>query len=402
MSVFEPSRFFSTLTPIRRSYPYLTKDEDVDAVVVGGGVVGALVANALTDAGIVTALTEQSAAGYGLSGVTAPVMLYDGETSLSKLIPKLGLRAAVDAMHTMSRAANALGALLGQAQADVRFAYKKGVLAVEDADRLPSLRAEYELRARNGFDVAFLDKAAAGSKYAFPIEGAILSGEGCAQADPYRLTGWLLDRAANNGLQVYENTRILRMQPLPDSVLLHTKLGKTIRTRHVVFCAGAVSSLGAEGCKNAARTYGVATQPFGAVDGWQETAILRTDSGETLLDFENRALLFSGDLPLLLKKRLFGGAPLKSVATLRWAALQERVAELLPLTQNVPNVNARFEGVVMRTGGLPHLAPMKSAPRVFLCTGYGHNALLAGVLAGDLAAAWIHGQQPDYASSFAQ
>ena len=231
-------RYFSELREIPTTYPYLVDDLRVEVAVIGGGLAGAAAAHALAKAGIQTALLEQASLGFGASASQPPVLLHDLGLSLSALAPRMGLRNAVEALRVLEAAPAALREGLGSGLEDLGFAPRRSLCYTADPDQAPCLRAEYELRSRAGFQLRFLDKAAAAQLFPFPVEAGLLSETGCAQADPYLLVHRLAREAQALGARLFENTRIVRMQPLPGAVLLFRSLGKRIQAKRVVLCTG--------------------------------------------------------------------------------------------------------------------------------------------------------------------
>lgn len=392
-------RYFSELREIPTTYPYLVDDLRVEVAVIGGGLAGAAAAHALAKAGIQTALLEQASLGFGASASQPPVLLHDLGLSLSALAPRMGLRNAAEALRVLEAAPATLQEGLGSGLEDLGFAPRRSLCYTADPDQAPRLRAEYELRSRAGFQLRFLDKAAAAQLFPFPVEAGLLSETGCAQADPYLLVHRLAREAQALGARLFENTRIVRMQPLPGAVLLFSSLGKRIQARRVVLCTGPLAVPAELSLWPPRRVYGLASQALPPSEGWLDGYVCRRLDEELLLcRYGGKALLFGESLPVFQRKRPFGPRKAGSLDALRFLRLEQSLRALLPLCQEL-GVGARFLGVAQGRG-LPRFRALPGAERVFAAANLGQNAIAASLVFGRLACAWALDEEPSYAPLF--
>ena len=96
---------------------------------------------------------------------------------------------------------------------------------------LNSLRSEYELRARRGLEVRWLDEAALRRRYGLHAPAAMLSAK-AARVDPYRMTYRLLRRAQGLGAAIFDRTVVSRI--LADG----RGVERVVRSRFLVVAAG--------------------------------------------------------------------------------------------------------------------------------------------------------------------
>src|SRR3546814_12582869 len=128
---------------------------------------------------------------------------------------ELAARFGEDAAVLAYRACvEGVGQLLSKA-ADLRNVGSARVASVQYASRrghVGPLRAEYELRARHGFAVDWLDPAAVRASCGFNAPGAIRS-RVAARLDPYRTPYRLLARLRRRGPSVFDRPTIHRQHP---------------------------------------------------------------------------------------------------------------------------------------------------------------------------------------------
>src|SRR5438045_6680567 len=78
----------------RRRYPSLKGRIDVDAVVIGGGIVGAAVAATFSRAGVRVALVEAELVGHGSTAASSALLMQEPDEGLVALTTRYGAEAA--------------------------------------------------------------------------------------------------------------------------------------------------------------------------------------------------------------------------------------------------------------------------------------------------------------------
>ena len=72
------------------SYPALDEDVDCDVLVVGAGITGALIADALAAAGMSVAVIDRREAGWGSTAASTALLQYEIDTELQDLATQRG------------------------------------------------------------------------------------------------------------------------------------------------------------------------------------------------------------------------------------------------------------------------------------------------------------------------
>ena len=228
--------FWAVKNGLMRTFPPLASNLRCDVAVVGGGITGALVADDLAAHGFEVAVFEQRDIAWGSTCASTALIQYEIDTHLVDLAKQLGeadallaYRACVDAVQALQTLARGIGDVDFKMQRSLYYASRKG-------DAAP-LREEFEMRARHGFDVSWIDQGELRADYQLDAPGAILSNIG-ARLDPYRLAYRLLSRLVRNGASVFDRTRIAAIEAGPRQVTLRTDDGQLIRCKHLVMAAG--------------------------------------------------------------------------------------------------------------------------------------------------------------------
>lgn len=218
-----------------REYPALNSDRECEVAVIGAGITGALIADALTEASLDVLVLDKRDVAWGSTSASTALLQYEIDTELLELGKLVGESNAVQAYRACERALHELDVLACGMDAGYRnceslyFASSRG-----DTKRL---RGEFEARRRHSFDVQWLDDAAVQDRFGFSAPAALLS-RPAARVDPYRLAHALLARRCARGLQVFDRTEVADMEFAAARVHLHTASGHRVSARRVVVAAG--------------------------------------------------------------------------------------------------------------------------------------------------------------------
>ena len=97
MNLTSSHPFWSVTNGLPATYPSLQQDMVCDAVVIGGGITGALVAVHLAEAGVKTLVLDQRDIGTGSTSGSTALLQYEIDVPLRDLIQKVGPSAATRA-----------------------------------------------------------------------------------------------------------------------------------------------------------------------------------------------------------------------------------------------------------------------------------------------------------------
>ncbi len=211
---------------------------DADVVIVGAGVTGALVADALATAGLSVVVLDRRLPGSGSTAVSTALLQYELDTELVALIGMVGEADAVAAYRRSAQAIDDLAALVATLPDDCGFARRESLYLASTARHVRRLKHEADRRHRAGLDVEFCAPEDVAARYGLPGHGALRT-RCAAVIDPLRLTRALLTRAQARGAVVLSWTTAQyadigsRIEP----VTVTTDRGP-IRCRRVVLACG--------------------------------------------------------------------------------------------------------------------------------------------------------------------
>jgi glycine/D-amino acid oxidase-like deaminating enzyme len=221
---------------VKRRYPRLSGKHDTSVAIVGGGMTGALVAHAFASAGISTILLEGAVVGRGSTAASSALLLQEPDLELRELASRYGPQASRRIWQVSHDSVHRLVALLKRLRIRCDLKYRDAVHYATDAQAVTRLHREFELRTRSGFEGKWLGPGDLRRMTGIPGRGAIRS-RGSAQFDPYRACVGILGAATAAGAQVFEHSRVRRIEVKRDRVRIRMRDG-LVEARRVVIATG--------------------------------------------------------------------------------------------------------------------------------------------------------------------
>ena len=370
--------FWAVKSGLMQTYPPLGADLRCEVAVIGAGITGAIVSDALLDAGFDVAVFEQRDVGWGSSAASTALLQYEIDTHLTDLSGEVGQRRPAMAYPACQ---DAIGQLheLAQDVGGADFRMSDSLYFASRRWHVRRLRAEYEARSRAGLETHWLDGADVARGYGLDAPGALLT-HVAARMDPYRLTHRLLQRLRRRGGNVFGRTRLEPVRAGPRRVVLESGEGARVVADHVVVAAGYESQRWID--QRLARnrsSYACISEPV------ELGALARTMVWESARPY--LYLRSTGDSRLLV-----GGEddavdiPRRRDARVEKKAdrLLARVADLFPHLSVKPAF--AWAGTFAETkDGLPFFGPHPQwGPRVLFAMAYGGNGIVYSMLGAGL------------------
>jgi len=379
------------------AFPPLQQDLRCDVAVLGGGISGALIADELAAHGHDVVVIDRRDVGWGSTAASTALLQYEIDTPMTELARRYGEADALLAYRSCAEAIPLLQAKAAEVR-DVGFARTRSLYYASRRRDLRALRGEFELRARHGFAVEWLDRDAVRERFALAADGAILS-DVAARMDPYRMAYRLLQRLEKRGVDVFDRTTVASIQTSSRGVTLRTAEGFEVRAGHVVLAAGyeAQQWLDQRIAKNRS-SYAFISDP---IDAAALGALADTLLWETARPYLYLRSTDDGRL-------LVGGADdAIDIAARRDARVGKKARELLEkvlaLWPQLPlAIDFAWAGTFAETDdGLPFFGPHpQHGPRVHFAMAYGGNGITYSMVGAGLLRALIERHRHPLAALF--
>ena len=214
--------------------PPLPGDRDVDVAIVGAGFTGLWTAYYLAraDPGLRIAICEKEIAGFGASGRNGGWCSALFPASLAKLEGMAGRSQAIAMHRAMQQTVDEVGRAAAAESIDCHWAKGGTVQLARSAIQLERAAAEVREAAAFGFGEEDLRLLTADEARAMVSAPGVVGGTftpHCAAIHPGRLVRGLADAVRSRGVELFERTPVLDIQPGQ----LTTPSG-TVRARYVI------------------------------------------------------------------------------------------------------------------------------------------------------------------------
>ncbi|GAA5075373.1 NAD(P)/FAD-dependent oxidoreductase [Lysobacter panacisoli] len=379
--------FWAIKNGLMHPFGPLKCDLRCEVAVIGGGITGAIVADALATAGYEVAVFEQRDIGWGSSAASTALLQYEIDTHLTELSRTHGEANAVSAYRACEAAIEDLGDLARDVR-DVDYGRSDSLYFASRRWHVARLRREYEARRHAGLDTHWLEGDAIASTYGFHAPAGLLT-HAAARLDPYRLANRLLQRLSKRGASVHVLTRLMPSRITPRQVRLTSEDGLTVTASHVVVATGyeAQRWIDQDLARNRS-SYACISEPL------ELGALSKTMLWETARPYvyvrstgDSRLLVGGEDDAIDIPKRRDARVEKKA------GLLVKRIGSLFPQLALRPAFS--WAGTFAETpDGLPYFGPHEQwGPRVLFAMAYGGNGIVYSMIGAELLKAHLERRQ---------
>jgi glycine/D-amino acid oxidase-like deaminating enzyme len=366
----------------------LKRDLKTDVLVIGAGITGAMVADALASNGMKVMVVDRRGPAKGSTTASTALVQYEIDTPLTTLSRKIGKRDAARAWRRSRLAVDALAARLGElglsdvARRDTLY------LAGNVLDRDGLLR-EHQARRAIGLPSRFLDRSALRERFGIARPAALLGYANLA-IDPRQVTIALFKSTAARSVRIFAPVDIVEVDPGRSGVTATDSNGWRIECRHLVFATGyelpkVVSHKGHQ----IVSTWAIATVPQRR-NLWREECLIWEASAPYLYlrTTPDGRIICGGE-----DEEFSDEAARDALLPRKTAALRRKLKQLIRNADT--NVDFAWAGSFGSTAtGLPTIGQVPGLRHCWVALGYGGNGTTYSRIAADVIAGALAGR-PD-------
>ena len=357
------------------SYPSLQKNITTEILVIGGGITGALISDALMEQGYEVTVVDRRDIGQGSTSATTSMLQYEVDKPLYDLSKKIGEEGAAASYKAGVEAILELERIVREKKIDCGFERKKSLYIAHSRRAARHLKKEFAIRDKHALGVQWLNADEVFTNYGIKCYGGILS-QTAASVDAYKLAHELIKHNAEKGMRVYDQTEIKTIDTKKEKPQITTVDGYTITADKLVFCTGfeTVQLLK----ENVAKLF--------------FTYACVSEAGIKLHEHIADTLVWNTDDPYLYMRTtddgrlLVGGEDAASGKTLPQQRIKERKSKKLlqQLQKIMPDISFiedfSWGGTFGSTkDGLPYIGVSPEYAHSFFCLGFGGNGITFSV-----------------------
>ena len=204
---------------------------EVDVVIVGGGITGAICAYLFADAGVRVALLESKLVGRGSTVASTALLMQEPDRDFTDLAQRFGRAAAREIWKSLARATRDLAKAIRALKADVGLCECDSVYFTLDPDKVKALRNEFDARKAAGLPGRWLSASALYRMTGIRAQAAIAT-SGNAQVNPLRACHGFLAAAARRGARIFERSHVRSVKASKSGVEVRTAGGTISAVAH--------------------------------------------------------------------------------------------------------------------------------------------------------------------------
>lgn len=363
-----------------------------DVIVVGGGISGALAAEALADGKRSILVIDRRKPVTGSTMASTAMIQHEIDTPLTDLSRMIGEEKAARAWRRSAASVRALSEKVKSLDLVCSWRDKQTLYLAGEGGGVRKLSAEFRARKAARLEVEYLDGDAVKAGYGIEREAALLS-PASASGNPAQLTAGLLRACRQRGVEIVEGVEITDLAEFGDRVALSTSSGSLLHAGHVVFCTGyEFLERVQQKSHSIASTWAVATPAGIDLPDWMGNMLVweaadpylylrKTGDGRLIAggEDENDSEAYHSDAKMKAKpKRII-----------------EKISDLLGVKLPAPEFTWSAAFGVTPTG-LPYIDRVPGMQRAFAVMGFGGNGITFSQIASELILGEINGKSdPD-------
>jgi len=370
----------------------LKGDTKTDVLVVGMGISGAMMAEALTRDGHSVICLDRRGPLKGSTAATTALVQFEIDQPLTRLSKIIGGDAARQAWRRSRLALANLQARVRELQIRCRSVATPSIYLAGNRLGASDLRREAAARRQAGIGASFLTRKELQDEFGIDREGAILS-HGNLALDPRKLTAGLLLTALQRKARFCAPAEATAIEGHRSGVTVATRQGPVIEAQHLVLTTGyeLADIVPARGHRIIS-TWAIATAPQPSKI-WPLAAMIWEASDPYLYvrtTADGRVICGGEDEEFTDEERR------NSLTSKKAARLAEKLGRIFPDLDTTAWF--AWSGSFGATGtGLPLIGSVPGYPRIYSVMGYGGNGITFSQIASEIISASIAG--PDDADA---
>lgn len=382
---------FTKNSKIKKQYEYLTEDLDTEVIIVGGGVTGSIVGYYFSKANTSAVILEKERVAHCSTSITTSLLQYELDSNARQLEEYTTLDNVIMSYKLGLKALDEIDEFIKKYGNKCKYKRKDTLLYTSKDEEIKEMKEEYEIRKKAGIDVKYISKE--DNPFSINLKGGVYGVNGGAQLDPYEYTHELLDVSCNMGLKVYENTEVIDIKYLENSVEVITSYGYKVKGKKVIIATGYnTERFTKRNFGHKTVTYNIVTKQVDRFDGWFNKVLIR-DNCDPYNYFrtteDNRIIAGGEDIDF------YNNILNEKVAKEKYEILLNRIKNMFPKINSIESEYEYCGGFISSQDNLGFFGEDPNHKNLWYCLGYGANGILFAILGGMMLSKFYKGEIDD-------
>ena len=397
MNLHSFENFWPLKNGLIQDFPSLQKSLKCDVAIMGAGISGALVADALCKEGYSVIMLDRRDVAHGSTAASTALLQYEIDTPLHELIEKVGEDHAVRSYKLCLKAINDLEKLSQKYKDHCDFKRKPSFQYTSTKSELKDHQKEFKLRRKYKIShTSWLEPKDIKDKFGFEKIGGIMSKDG-AEVDPFKLTHHLIKSHIKKNLAVYDNTEVVNIKHDKKGVTLKTDTGFEVQAKKLVIACGYESQKYlTKKVEIQKSTYAIVSEVMPEKSLWFKDALIweTADPYIYLRTTADKRILIGGkDDDFYNPQKRDESIPKKV------KALEKSFSQLFPDIKF--KTDYKWAGTFCGTkDGLPYIGSIPERPNTYFALGFGGNGITFSMTAAHIITDLIAGRKNEDAEIF--
>lgn len=373
----------------------LARDLTTDVLIIGAGISGAMMAEAMAGKGLHVVVVDKRRPLAGATSASTALLQCEIDTPLTHLAEKRGKAAAIAAWRRSRLGVESLAAKIAQLDIDCAMHRKDTLYISGDLLDAKKLAAEGEMRNLIGLPCTSISRSDLKNNYGLRGGAALLS-TGNIVCNPVQLAAGFLHEAARNGAEIYAPVELVDRDIQKNHAVFYTGDGLAIRARYAIYATGFEIPDDVRTRKHKIiSTWAVATGKINRLPRNLPMLWQASDPYVYLRTTDDGRIIFGGE-----DEEFSNAAARDALIPAKERALRKKLAALLP--------DIEFDIEYSWTGsfgassdGLPTIGRIPGVPHCYAVMAYGGNGITFSRIAAEIISADIFGHKDPDADLFA-
>jgi glycine/D-amino acid oxidase-like deaminating enzyme len=226
-----PQSYWIDSTP-QPEYPTLNEDIKVDIAIIGGGIVGISTAYLLSKSGSKLAIVEADHILKGTTGHTTAKITSQHELIYNKIATKISKEFAKQYSSANESAIRMFEKIIKENDIDCDFMPESAYVYTQQDEYINKIRDEANTASSLGIKATFLEE----TPLPFSVKAAVRF-DNQAQFHPRKFLLNIARKITDNGVKIFEQSRIVNIDEDNNNYILITNQGKKITAEKVIIAS---------------------------------------------------------------------------------------------------------------------------------------------------------------------